>query len=344
GAMLGFRCELVFNPDLKIGWVILTNTTDFDFSRINTYISGLLQPVFNPKPVSDLTKFTGTYQLAGGKDSLQIWLKEGRLYSSYLAGVLPESPLEATGNDHFRGPGKGGYRINYEFIATIITDCSVTFNETDYELTRPDIEKTEAIFKELEFRRMSEQFDNLFRTDHNAPVANNPDEARLYKKPQPKTDEQFDLFATTSTDEVTGEVKASYYNTLENTEHNYQMVQGDLGIKLLLQNLLSQPSVSFDTETTSIDPLTAELVGLSFSWEKGKGFYVPVSENQEEARILVNKFLPFFEAENIEKVGQNLKYDIKVLTNYGITVKGKIFDTMIAHYLINPDMRHNMDI
>ncbi|MFY0484061.1 DNA polymerase I [Flavobacterium sp. PLA-1-15] len=229
-------------------------------------------------------------------------------------------------------------------LATIIIDCDVTFNEEDYELTRPDIEKTEAIFKELEFRRMSEQFDNLFRTDHNAPVANNPEEARLYKKPQPKNDEQFDLFALPTTDEATGEVRTSYYNTLENTEHNYQMVQGDLGIKLLLQNLLSQPSVSFDTETTSIDPLTAELVGLSFSWEKGKGFYVPVSENQEEARTLVNKFLPFFEAENIEKVGQNLKYDIKVLANYGVTVKGKIFDTMIAHYLINPDMRHNMDI
>lgn len=229
-------------------------------------------------------------------------------------------------------------------LATIIIDCDVTFNEADYELTRPDIEKTEAIFKELEFRRMSEQFDNLFRTDHNAPVANNTEEARLYKKPQPKNDEQFDLFATTSTDEVTGEVRTSYYNTLENTEHSYQMVQGDLGIKLLLQNLLSQSSVSFDTETTSIDPLTAELVGLSFSWEKGKGFYVPVPENQEEARTLVNKFFPFFEAENIEKVGQNLKYDIKVLTNYGVTVKGKIFDTMIAHYLINPDMRHNMDI
>lgn len=117
GAMLGYRCELVFNPTLKIGWVVLTNTTEFDFSRINAYISGLLQPVFSPKPVSDLTRYTGTYQLAGGDDSLRIWLKEGRLYSSYLAGVLPESPLNATGSDHFRGPVKGGYSVDYEFIA-----------------------------------------------------------------------------------------------------------------------------------------------------------------------------------------------------------------------------------
>lgn len=228
-------------------------------------------------------------------------------------------------------------------LAAIITDCDVTFDESDYELTPPDIEKTEAIFKELEFRRMSEQFDALFRTN-NTPVANDSQETRLYKKPQPKNEDQFDLFATTSTDEVTGEVKTSHYNTLENTEHNYQIVQGDLGLKLLLQNLLNQKSVCFDTETTGIDPLTAELVGMSFSWEKGKGFYVPFPENQDEAQTLVDKFIPFFESENIEKVGQNLKYDIKVLAKYHVKIRGKLFDTMIAHYLINPDMRHNMDI
>lgn len=229
-------------------------------------------------------------------------------------------------------------------LATIITDCDVTFNETDYELTRPDIEKTEAIFQELEFRRMAEQFDNLFRTDHNASVANNPAEAKLYKKQPAKNEDQFDLFASTSNDGNVGETKTSFYKTLKDTEHFYQLVEGDMGIKFLLQNLLKQKSVSFDTETTGIDPLTAELVGLSFSWEKGKGFYVPVPANQEEAQILVNKFIPFFEAEEIEKIGQNLKYDLKILANYNIEVKGKIFDTMIAHYLINPDMRHNMDI
>ena len=108
--------------------------------------------------------------------------------------------------------------------------------------------------------------------------------------------------------------------------------------------MLQQKTVCFDTETTGIDALTAELVGISFSWEAGKGFYVPIPENREEAQELVNKFIPFFEDENIEKIGQNLKYDIKVLSNYDITVKGKLFDTMIAHYLINPDMRHNMDV
>ena len=100
----------------------------------------------------------------------------------------------------------------------------------------------------------------------------------------------------------------------------------------------------FDTETTGLDALHAELVGISFSYEKGKGFYVPFPENQEEATALIDKFRPFFENEAIEKIGQNLKNDLKILSNYNIQVKGKLFDTMIAHYLINPDMRHNMDI
>ncbi|HRZ73742.1 MAG TPA: DNA polymerase I, partial [Flavobacterium sp.] len=136
----------------------------------------------------------------------------------------------------------------------------------------------------------------------------------------------------------------SYYATLETTEHFYQSIQGDLPVKLLLQNLMNQTSVCFDTETTAIDALNAELVGLSFSWEKGKAFYVPFPENKNESQQLIEKFRPFFESETIEKIGQNIKYDLKILANYGISVKGKLFDTMIAHYLINPDMRHNMDI
>lgn len=228
-------------------------------------------------------------------------------------------------------------------LATILLDCPVTFNENDYELSTPDVEKTDALFNELEFRRMAEQFDAIFKKGNSdAGVAT--DEAKLYKKPQPKNEDQFDLFASAiPTDNNTNEHQ-QYYNTLENTTHSYQIVQGDLGIKLLLQNLLKQNAVCFDTETTGLDALHAELVGISFSYEKGKGYYVPFPESQEEANILAQKFLPFFENETIGKIGQNLKYDLKILSNYNITVQGKLFDTMIAHYLINPDMRHNMDI
>ena len=248
--------------------------------------------------------------------------------------------------DKLKGKMKDNIEANKEkgllskTLATILLDCPVQFNETDYELSTPDVEKTDALFNELEFRRMAEQFDAIFRKGEAAPAV---DEAKLYKKPQPKSEDQFDLFGS-AIDEGSEETRHQYYNTLENTEHSYQIIQGDLGIKLLLQNLQNQKSVCFDTETTGLDALHAELVGISFSYEKGKGFYVPFPENQTEAQALIEKFIPFFENENIEKIGQNLKYDLKVLSNYGITVKGKLFDTMIAHYLINPDMRHNMDI
>ena len=132
--------------------------------------------------------------------------------------------------------------------------------------------------------------------------------------------------------------------TIANTAHHYQTVQAGMGFKLFLQNLNNQTSVCFDTDTTSLNPLEAQLVGIVFSWEKANGFYLPFPEEKEEAQKLIDELLPFFENESIQKIGQNLKYDIKVLHKYGVSVKGKLFDTMIAHYLINPDMRHNMDV
>ena len=253
--------------------------------------------------------------------------------------------------DKLKGKMKENIEANKEkgllskTLATIILDCPVVFNETDYELSTPNVEKTDALFNELEFRRMAEQFDAIFKKgDSAATTTNTVDDAKLYKKPQPKNEDQFDLFGSTTANDSDEEVRHQFYNTLDNTTHSYQIVQGDLGLRLLLQNLQNQTAVCFDTETTGLDALHAELVGISFSYEKGKGFYVPFPENQEEAQTLIEKFIPFFENESIEKIGQNLKYDLKILSNYHVIVKGKLFDTMIAHYLINPDMRHNMDI
>jgi DNA polymerase-1 len=237
-------------------------------------------------------------------------------------------------------------------LATILLDCPVTFNAEDYELSKPDVEKTDALFQELEFRQMKAQFDKYFGTgkeydeidtNGNSTEAS-ASQTTLKKQIAKKSNEdQFDLFGFS--DEESGEVKThSHYSTLENTNHNYTIIQGELGTKLFLQNLLNQTSVCFDTETTGIDALNAELVGMSFSWQKGEAFYVPFPENQEEAQVLVDKFKPFFENEAIEKIGQNIKYDLKILSHYGVQIKGKLFDTMIAHYLINPDMRHNMDV
>jgi len=236
-------------------------------------------------------------------------------------------------------------------LAAILLDCPVTFNAEDYELSKPDVEKTDELFQELEFRQMKAQFDKYFGTgkeydeiDTNGNGTPSEIPEPIKKVPAKKSNEdQFDLFGFS--DEENGETKSSsHYATLENTEHFYQSIQGDFAVKLLLQNLMNQTSVCFDTETTGIDALNAELVGMSFSFEKGKAFYVPFPENQEEAQILVDKFKPFFESESIEKIGQNIKYDLKILSHYGVQIKGKLFDTMIAHYLINPDMRHNMDV
>ena len=249
---------------------------------------------------------------------------------------------------------KGKMKVNIEAnkdkgilskkLATILLDCPVEFDEKDFELSKPDVEKTDAIFQELEFRQMKTQFDKWFGTgkeydeiDTNGNT-NEPTKKVTTKK---TTENQMDLFGFSDEEDTTNH---SGYSTLENTEHFYQIVQGDLGLKLFLQNLEKQTSVCFDTETTGIDALNAELVGIAFSWEKGKGFYVPFPENQEDAKALAEKFIPFFSNENIEKIGQNMKYDIKILANYGIEIKGEFFDTMIAHYLINPDMRHNMDV
>ncbi len=238
-------------------------------------------------------------------------------------------------------------------LATILLDCPVTFNAEDFELSKPNVEKTDELFQELEFRQMKAQFDKYFGTgkeydeidtNENATSSDTPQPAK--KAPAKKTNEdQFDLFGFYDDSQATPSPSGKAgMGTLENTNHNYTIIQGELGTKLFLQNLLNQTSVCFDTETTGIDALNAELVGMSFAWAKGEAFYVPFPENQEEAQVLVDKFKPFFESETIEKIGQNIKYDLKILSHYGIQIKGKLFDTMIAHYLINPDMRHNMDV
>ena len=193
-------------------------------------------------------------------------------------------------------------------LATILLDCPVTFDEKDYELSTPDVEKTDALFMELEFRQMKAQFDKLYNSAATSEEITS-DTPVLKKAPVKKSnDEQYDLFGFSDGEDATETVN-SYYATLEKTEHFYQNVQGDLPTKMFIQNLLNQTSVCFDTETTGLDALNSELVGLAFSWEKGKGFYVPFPENQEEAQILIDKFKPFFENSTIEKVGQNIKYD-----------------------------------
>ena len=234
-------------------------------------------------------------------------------------------------------------------LATILLDVPVEFDAKSCELGAPDSEKVEAIFQDLEFRRLIDNFNKTFAvksTEEVTPEFDSPTSTSkktvVAATPQAGAG-QFSLFGG---DEPEAPMAPQNYGreTAASTSHFYQNVTGDLGLKLFIKQLMRQPSVCFDTETTGLNPLNAELVGIAFSWEAHKGFYVPFPEPFDEAQVLVELFRPFFESSAIEKIGQNLKYDLKVLHKYKIEVKGSLFDTMIAHYLINADMRHNMEV
>jgi len=235
-------------------------------------------------------------------------------------------------------------------LATIMLDVPVDFHEESFKMSMPDIEATKEIFTDLEFRRLTENFVKTFSIATNSEDIVNQDNQKIANskasatKPQGDHNGQFDLFATPGTGNVSEEESIQGYKTIATTSHFYQHVDTPISRKLLLKKLQQQTSVCFDTETTGLKALEVELIGISFSWEIGKGYYVSFPDDQIETKAVLEEFRSFFENTSIEKIGHNLKYDIKVLSNYGMPVKGNLFDTMIAHYLINPDMRHGMDI
>lgn len=253
--------------------------------------------------------------------------------------------------DQLKGKMKEKVEANGELgllskkLATIMLDVPVEFDAKDFELDHPDIEKVKQIFQDLEFRRLTDNFIKTFSPEASATEATTQKTETTTPSPKKNPSAGAGQFSLFGGDDTSEEVSNDYQRkTAENTSHFYQSVASGMATKLFVKNLMNQSSVCFDTETTSINPLEAELVGIAFSWEAGKGFYLPFPENRNEAQSLIEALRPFFENETIEKIGQNLKYDIKVLAKYNIEVKGKLFDTMLAHYLINPDMRHNMDV
>ena len=211
-----------------------------------------------------------------------------------------------------------------KFLATIKTDVPMELNLDDLKIQEPNEEELRKIFEELEFKTLIDRV--LKKT----------------QKTQKKADPQLDLFAEFATkDEESSE--NSSYTSLKDTPHEYKLIDNENEIRNLFDFLMTFEIVSLDTETTSTNAIEAELVGMSFSVEENKAFYVPVSANREEALRIVNIFKPLYENEKILKVGQNIKYDLEVLANYGVTLKGKMFDTMIAHYVLQPELYHNMD-
>lgn len=252
--------------------------------------------------------------------------------------------------DKLKGKAKEKIEDNKELgilskkLATILLDAPVEFDEEDLTVCPPDIDKVTEIFNELEFRRILDTVYKIYGLDGVPTVEDAQREiSDAGLQPSLGTEAgQQSLFDFTSDQEAIP-VNTLYTNASTNP-HFYQLVDSAKGRELLLKKLAKQPEFCFDTETTSLNALEAELVGISFAYEKGKGYYIPFPENFEEAKALIQEIKPVLEDESIRKIGQNLKYDIKVLYKYGVEVKGENFDTMIAHYLINPDMRHSMDV
>ncbi len=227
-------------------------------------------------------------------------------------------------------------------LATILLDCPVTFHEQDFEMAKPKFDQLNALFDELEFRRIKEQFEQLF-ANHYLADSHATAAGVLSEKTSGKATDQMSLFGENTVADSPNLMNSSFKN-IQTTPHLYQTIDSEFALKILVDKLLKQTEVCFDTETTDLDPLVAKLVGIAFSWEKSKGYYVAFPEDQAVVEIYLKLLQPFFDSENILKIGQNLKYDLKVLAKYNVTVCGKLFDTMLAHYLINPDMRHNMDV
>ncbi len=211
------------------------------------------------------------------------------------------------------------------FLATIKTDVpmgDLTLDQLKVE--DPDTEKLDKIFTELEFKTLKDKF------------LNKPTEKKKV------VNQQLDLFAENPTN-GSEEPKIEKFESLKTIKHDYKLIETEEDADKLRDYLLTNEIVSLDTETTSTHPIDAELVGLSFSVKENEAFYVAIPANREQALKLVNIFKPIYESDKILKVGQNIKYDKEVLHNYGITVQSPMFDTMIAHYLINPELHHNMD-
>ena len=212
-----------------------------------------------------------------------------------------------------------------KFLATIRTDVPIDLNLDQLKVEEPDTAKLAEIFTELEFKSLLDKF---------------------VKKPQPQpkvANMQLDLFAENPTNDAAAP-EISSFESLKTTPHEYQLVETEEDARRLFDFFVTKPILSLDTETTSVNPIDAELVGLSFAVEEGKAFYVAIPAEREKAERIVNIFKPLYESTQILKIGQNIKYDMEVLMNYGVRLAAPIFDTMIAHYVLQPEQKHNMDI
>jgi DNA polymerase-1 len=240
-----------------------------------------------------------------------------------------EQMLEHT--DQLKGALKQKIENNREqilfskFLATIKTDVPVALDMEALKRESPNEEELRRLFEELEFRSL---LDRVLKVEKKAAPS-----------PTPVSGDLFGFFAAEDTEDS----KNSNLSSLESLDYDYQLIDTEDKIDDFLQNILTKEIFSLDTETTGTDPIRAELVGMSFSFKENQAFYVPVPANRDEAQKIINKFKSVFENEKTVKVGQNIKYDMLVLSNYGVEIRGRMFDTMIAHYVLQPELHHGMD-
>lgn len=220
-------------------------------------------------------------------------------------------------------------------LATILLDAPVEFEDEKFRICEPNKELLRDLFNDLEFRALAQKILGEPLQEADASVSSTGNEAG-----------QMDLFGSSAAVQIEKEIIDApiTFATIATTAHTYHIADSDEKINELIGHLLNAPEFAFDTETTSLDAHQAELVSASFSWKEHDAWFVPFPEERMQAQALADRFRQVFENEKSLKIGQNLKYDITVLKNYGIRVKGNYFDTMVAHFLINPEMRHNMDV
>ena len=224
-------------------------------------------------------------------------------------------------------------------LATIATDAPITFDEHCCEVQRPDLDAVRAIFDRLEFRRMMEAVYRDFAGGV-PPIQSSP--AVPSSNPVSIQEGQLDMFSTPTTDSPSS-ILFPMEDSMENTPHHYVVVETQYDIDSLVEKLKSSRLFAFDTETTSLTSIEATMVGMSFAVKVGEAYWLPIPQDKEQARYVLGRVKEVMEDASIAKVGQNIKYDIEVLASYHIEVKGERYDTMVAHYLIDPESRHGMD-
>ena len=229
-------------------------------------------------------------------------------------------------------------------LATINLEVPVEFDEEELKAKEPDLPALMSLFEELEFKTFAKRFlEDYKKTHSNVPQvetpAAKPSSPDLFSNETPSASGQFDLFGHSENDLL----EFSDKDSAKTVTHEYKLVETETDIKTLVELLSKQKQFVFDTETTNIDVYSAELVGLSFAIKAHEAWYLSMPAEHEECQKKLELLKPLFENESILKIGQNLKYDISMLAQYGIAVKGKMFDTMLAHYLLEPEQRHNMD-